>query len=63
MDVNAIDLTGAAADDVAELQRAAAGNVKRAFRPRDAGDWRRDPGLDRLRAVLEIKSVWHPMGV
>jgi acyl-CoA reductase-like NAD-dependent aldehyde dehydrogenase len=62
MDVNAIDLTGAADDEIAELQRAAAGNVKRTYRPGD-GDWRRDPGLDRLRAVVEIKTVWHPMGM
>ncbi len=63
MDVNAIDLTGAADDAVADLQRAAAGNVKRTYRPGDGADWRRDPGLARIRAVTEIKTVWHPMGV
>jgi hypothetical protein len=67
MDVNAIDLTGIAADDVADLQRAAADNVKRTYRPADGGDgaggdWRRDPGLRRLKAVVEIKTVWHPVG-
>jgi acyl-CoA reductase-like NAD-dependent aldehyde dehydrogenase len=62
-DVNAIDLAGVAPDDVADLQRAAAGNVKRTygFRERSPG-WSADPGLDRLRAVLETKTVWHPMG-
>jgi acyl-CoA reductase-like NAD-dependent aldehyde dehydrogenase len=63
MDVNAIDLTGVAADDVADLQRAAADNVKRTYRPLEAADWRSDPGLRRLKAVLEIKTVWHPIGV
>jgi acyl-CoA reductase-like NAD-dependent aldehyde dehydrogenase len=61
MDVNAIDLTGAAPEDVAGLERAAADNVKRTYRP-EGSDWRRDPGLDRLRAVVEIKTVWHPTG-
>ncbi|MBE7187263.1 MAG: aldehyde dehydrogenase family protein, partial [Jatrophihabitans endophyticus] len=37
-DVNALDLTGAAADQVADLQRAAADNVKRVFVPRST-DW------------------------
>jgi acyl-CoA reductase-like NAD-dependent aldehyde dehydrogenase len=63
MDVNAIDLTGVPAEGAADLQRAAAGNVKRTYRPKDSADWGRDPGLDRIRAVTEIKTVWHPMGV
>jgi acyl-CoA reductase-like NAD-dependent aldehyde dehydrogenase len=63
MDVNAIDLTGAAADDVAGLERAAADNVKRTYRQASAVDWRADQGLERMRAVVEIKTVWHPMGV
>jgi acyl-CoA reductase-like NAD-dependent aldehyde dehydrogenase len=65
MDVNAIDLTGAAPEEVADLQRAAADNVKRTYRPKDASasDWQRDPGLDRIRAVVETKTVWHPVGI
>jgi acyl-CoA reductase-like NAD-dependent aldehyde dehydrogenase len=63
MDVNALDLTGVPDDGVADLQRAAADNVKRTYRPKDSADWGRDPGLDRIRAVVEIKTVWHPMGV
>jgi acyl-CoA reductase-like NAD-dependent aldehyde dehydrogenase len=67
MDVNAIDLTGASssedgADGVAALQRAAADNVKRCYRLPSA-DFLADPGLDRLRAVLETKTVWHPVGI
>ena len=26
-------------------------------------DWSADPGLDRIRAFVETKTVWHPMGV
>ena len=60
-DVNAIDLTGVAARDRAELQRAAADNVKRVFIPRDE-DWAAEPGLERLTAFVETKTVWHPIG-
>ena len=64
MDVNAIDLTGVVSnEDGAEWQRLAAGNVKRVFRPAGVPDWTADPGLSRLRAFVEIKTVWHPMGV
>ena len=61
-DVNAIDLTGVAAAERAELQRAAADNVKRVFIPWD-DDWSADPGLARLTAFVETKTVWHPIGV
>ena len=61
MDVNAIDLTGADPAARAELERLAAGNVKRVF----AGgtDWAADPGTARLLAFLETKTVWHPVGI
>jgi hypothetical protein len=26
-------------------------------------DWHADPGLGRLTAFLETKTVWHPKGV
>ena len=61
-DVNAIDLTGAAAGDRADLQRAAADSVKRVYLPRD-DDWAAEPGTDRLLAFVETKTVWHPIGV
>ncbi len=63
-DVNAIDLTGAAPADRAELERLAAGNVKRVFPagPPRAEDWAADPGVRRLLAFLETKTVWHPIG-
>jgi acyl-CoA reductase-like NAD-dependent aldehyde dehydrogenase len=58
--VNAIDLTGVAAADRAGLERLAAGNVKRVFAAED--DWAAAPGLARMLAFLEIKTVWHPIG-
>ena len=61
-DVNALDLTGVAPAARADLQRAAADNVKRVFIPRDE-DWQRDPGVERLSAFVETKTVWHPIGV
>ncbi|HSS68782.1 MAG TPA: aldehyde dehydrogenase family protein [Nocardioidaceae bacterium] len=66
MDVNAIDLTGAAGDDdhAAELERSAAENLKRVLRaPEREPDWTADPGIARLTTFLETKTVWHPIGV
>ncbi len=64
MDVNAIDLCGVTGQDVAALERAAAGNVKRVMRPAgEAEDWAADPDPQRLLAFTEIKTVWHPVGV
>ncbi len=60
-DVNAIDLTGAAAEARPALQVAAADNVKRVFVPRST-DWADDPGTSRLGAFVETKTVWHPIG-
>jgi acyl-CoA reductase-like NAD-dependent aldehyde dehydrogenase len=62
LDVNALDLAGVTAAGVAtELEAAAAENLKRVRRPH-AVDWAADPGLDRLLAFLEAKTVWHPKG-
>lgn len=66
MDVNAIDLTGAAGDDehARELEEAAAENLKRVLRPPAAEpDWTAEPGLARISAYLETKTVWHPVGI
>ena len=72
-DVDAIDLTGAPPGSAADLERLAAGNLKRVFRGRgDAPglvpespehDWLPVPGTARLLAFLEIKTVWHPAGI
>ncbi|MGB0100886.1 MAG: aldehyde dehydrogenase family protein [Nocardioides sp.] len=66
MDVNAIDLTGIAGDATlaVELEVAAADNLKRVRRaPAAEPDWTLDPGLEPMTAFLEIKTVWHPIGV
>jgi acyl-CoA reductase-like NAD-dependent aldehyde dehydrogenase len=60
-DVNALDLTGAQGDLRTELERAASGTVKRVFAPARP-DFTKAPGTARLRAFLEIKTVWHPTG-
>jgi acyl-CoA reductase-like NAD-dependent aldehyde dehydrogenase len=56
MDVNAIDLTGADGAS-AELERAAADNVKRVVHaaPGDQSPW-------AIADFLELKTVWHPVG-
>jgi hypothetical protein len=61
-DVNAIDLTGAGEDARTALAEAAADSVKRVYVPRRQ-DWEADPGLARLEAFVETKTVWHPIGV
>jgi acyl-CoA reductase-like NAD-dependent aldehyde dehydrogenase len=61
MDVNAIELTGAPAADRVALERAAAANLKRVLRDHDR--WDEPPGTRRLLAALEIKTVWHPVGI
>ncbi len=61
-DVNALDLSGVAEADRPALQRAAADNVKRVHVPRSL-DWSGDPGIARLGAFVETKTVWHPIGV
>ena len=57
MDVNAIDVTGADGT-VAELERLAAENVKRVIRsaPDTQSPW-------EIEAFLELKTVWHPIGL
>ncbi|HLY34378.1 MAG TPA: aldehyde dehydrogenase family protein [Jatrophihabitantaceae bacterium] len=61
-DVNAIDLCGVAADARRDLEIAAADNVKRVHAPARE-DWAADPGLTRMSAFVETKTVWHPIGV
>jgi acyl-CoA reductase-like NAD-dependent aldehyde dehydrogenase len=61
MDVNAIDLCGAPDSMADDLAVAAAENLKRVVRAGDQ-DWTLTPGLDRMLAYLETKTVWHPVG-
>jgi acyl-CoA reductase-like NAD-dependent aldehyde dehydrogenase len=59
MDVNAIDLTGADGNgQVPELERLAAENVKRVVRGPAKGQ-----SPYEIAAFLELKTVWHPIGV
>jgi acyl-CoA reductase-like NAD-dependent aldehyde dehydrogenase len=61
-DVNAIDLAGAPGALADDLAVAAAGNLKRVVRL--AGqDWTADPGLERMFAAMETKTIWHPLAV
>jgi acyl-CoA reductase-like NAD-dependent aldehyde dehydrogenase len=57
MDVNALDLAGADGQ-VDELEQLAADNVKRVVRgaPDAQSPW-------EIAAFLELKTVWHPIGV
>jgi acyl-CoA reductase-like NAD-dependent aldehyde dehydrogenase len=56
MDVNALDLDGAV-EDAAELERLAAENVKRIVRNGEGqSPW-------HAASFLEMKTVWHPIGV
>jgi acyl-CoA reductase-like NAD-dependent aldehyde dehydrogenase len=57
MDVNAIDVAGADGD-IAELERLAAENVKRVVRGAADGQSPWD-----VASFLELKTVWHPIGV
>jgi hypothetical protein len=61
MDVNAIDLSGAPEPLADDLAVAAADNLKRVVRLGDQ-DWAEPPGLERMLAYLETKTVWHPAG-
>ncbi|HEY0486771.1 MAG TPA: aldehyde dehydrogenase family protein [Mycobacteriales bacterium] len=63
-DVDGLDLTGAPEELATALEVAAADNLKRVLRrPDTQPDWSAEPGLGRLRAFLETKTVWHPIGV
>jgi acyl-CoA reductase-like NAD-dependent aldehyde dehydrogenase len=63
MDVNALDLTGVTDAGLAlKCEQDAAENLKRVLRPAQE-DWTADPGLRRMTAFLETKTVWHPKGI
>jgi len=58
MDVNAIDVAGCTADEVTEIEKAAADNVKRVVKHAPS---EMSPYL--ITAFMEMKTVWHPVGV
>ena len=70
MDVNAIDTWGVAPEDLATVEASAMENVKRVARaPRGQAerfDWLDDRAAQRpewIMAFLELKTVWHPVGM
>jgi acyl-CoA reductase-like NAD-dependent aldehyde dehydrogenase len=71
VDVDSLDVWGVPAELRAEVERLAAGDIKRILR-RPAGvtdarfDWLDDRATERpewIAAWLEMKTVWHPIGV
>jgi acyl-CoA reductase-like NAD-dependent aldehyde dehydrogenase len=58
MDVNAIDVAGCTPDEVTAIEKAAADNVKRVVKV-PAGEL--SPQL--ITAFMEMKTIWHPIGV
>ena len=63
MDVNAIDVTGVPADLLQEVERLAAENVKRVHHAPDAEPFASAAQSPyEITALMEFKTVWHPMG-
>lgn len=58
MDVNAIDVAGCTADEIKAIEESAAGNVKRVIKVEEN---EKSPYL--IAAFMEMKTVWHPIGV
>ncbi|MGA8923052.1 MAG: aldehyde dehydrogenase family protein, partial [Candidatus Dormiibacterota bacterium] len=58
MDVNAIDAAGCTAEETKAIELAAADNVKRVIK---VSSEERSPYL--IAAFMEMKTVWHPIGV
>jgi acyl-CoA reductase-like NAD-dependent aldehyde dehydrogenase len=67
MDVNLVDLTGVAESELTRQLQPAAENVKRTIRfDADRFGWsdpRHSQSLYAIADFLEIKTVWHPVGV
>ena len=58
MDVNAIDVAGCTGDEVKAIEESAAGNVKRVIK---ITKQEQSPYL--IVAFMEMKTIWHPIGV
>ncbi len=61
-DVNGWTSPAPSAELRKSLEQAAAETVKRVYVPKGTPDFAAAPGTARLRAFLEIKTVWHPTG-
>jgi acyl-CoA reductase-like NAD-dependent aldehyde dehydrogenase len=63
MDVNVIVYCDAEADDAADIQVRAAGNLKRVV-DRAGTDWSKENAQNpyRIKDTQEIKTTWHPIG-
>ena len=59
-DVNGLDLTGAGDELRLAMEQAASQTLKRIHVGDE--DFTSAPGTGRMRAFLEVKSVWHPVG-
>ncbi len=60
-DVDGLDVSGVS--DASELAVSAADSIKRVFRPRPIDlEWKKAPDTRRLRAFIEISTVWHTVG-
>jgi acyl-CoA reductase-like NAD-dependent aldehyde dehydrogenase len=63
MDVNAIDVTGVPEDLMAQVEELAAENVKRVHRAPEADPFSEEAQSPyEVTALMEFKTVWHPMG-
>ena len=63
MDVNAIDVTGVPEDLLVEVENLATENVKRVHRAPDVDPFSADAQSPyEVTALMEFKTVWHPMG-
>jgi len=64
MDVNAIDCSGVDPELLTKVQITATDNVKRLIRARgEEIDYANDQSLYAIADFLELKTVWHPMGM
>jgi Aldehyde dehydrogenase family len=63
-DIDALDLAGADEGSATALEEAAADNVKRVLRRQSPDpNWSAVPSPARMLFFVEIKTVWHPVGV
>ena len=60
LDVNAIDAAGCSREELASVEEAAAANVKRVVKP-NGRRARLTP--QAVTDLMEMKTVWHPIGV